>query len=50
MECNFKYKNNEVWDIFIDSFQCMPLAAIINGKNFLVHGGITPNIWSAKEI
>ncbi|KAJ6239771.1 serine/threonine-protein phosphatase [Anaeramoeba flamelloides] len=38
-----KYSVN-VWKIFCDCFQCLPLSAIIDDKIFCVHGGLSPEL------
>ncbi|GAV49149.1 hypothetical protein ZYGR_0N05550 [Zygosaccharomyces rouxii] len=43
--CNIK-----TWKIFIDTFNTLPLAAIIAGKIFCVHGGLSPVLNSMDEI
>ncbi|KAJ3446068.1 serine/threonine-protein phosphatase [Anaeramoeba flamelloides] len=42
-ECLKKYSVN-VWKIFCDCFQCLPLSAIIDDKIFCVHGGLSPEL------
>jgi diadenosine tetraphosphatase ApaH/serine/threonine PP2A family protein phosphatase len=34
--------DQEVYDHFMDTCDCFPLAAVINNKFFAVHGGISP--------
>ena len=43
--CNIK-----TWKIFIDTFNTLPLAAIVAGKIFCVHGGLSPVLNSMDEI
>ncbi|CAI4059280.1 salt homeostasis regulator SKDI_04G6400 [Saccharomyces kudriavzevii IFO 1802] len=43
--CNIK-----IWKTFIDTFNTLPLAAIVTGKIFCVHGGLSPVLNSMDEI
>lgn len=43
--CNIK-----TWKTFIDTFNALPLAAIVAGKIFCVHGGLSPVLNSMDEI
>lgn len=43
--CNIK-----IWKLFIDTFNTLPLAAIVAGKIFCVHGGLSPVLNSMDEI
>lgn len=49
MECEHKY-DREVYEHFVDSFNSMPLCAIINDKFFALHGGISPDLRSISDI
>jgi len=48
-ECLYKY-DQELYDIFMDSFDLMPLACVINGKFFALHGGISPELKSIDDL
>jgi serine/threonine-protein phosphatase 2B catalytic subunit len=48
-ECLYKY-DQEIYDIFMDSFDLMPLACVINGKFFALHGGISPELRSVDDL
>jgi len=37
-----KYGNHNVWNYFTDTFDYLPLAAVIEGEVFCVHGGLSP--------
>ncbi|CAI4377103.1 BBM_1a_G0012650.mRNA.1.CDS.1 [Saccharomyces cerevisiae] len=43
--CNIK-----IWKTFVDTFNTLPLAAIVTGKIFCVHGGLSPVLNSMDEI
>lgn len=43
--CNIK-----TWKLFIDTFNTLPIAAIVAGKIFCVHGGLLPVLNSLDEI
>jgi diadenosine tetraphosphatase ApaH/serine/threonine PP2A family protein phosphatase len=36
--------DQEIYDVFMDSFDTMPLACIVNGKFLALHGGISPEL------
>ncbi|OHS96061.1 Ser/Thr protein phosphatase [Tritrichomonas foetus] len=40
----------EYWEYFIDSFNYMPIAAIVLKQYFCVHGGISPDLKRASDI
>lgn len=44
------YKSRELFSFFIESFDVMPIAAIINDSILCVHAGIGPNIHSITDI
>ena len=43
--CNIK-----IWKTFIDAFNCLPIAAIVAGKIFCVHGGLSPSLTHMDDI
>lgn len=43
--CNIK-----VWKTFVDTFNCLPIAAIVAGKIFCVHGGLSPSLTDMDDI
>ena len=43
--CNIK-----VWKTFVDAFNCLPIAAIVAGKIFCVHGGLSPSLSHMDDI
>lgn len=48
-ECK-RRKSTKIWKCFIDVFNCLPLAATIQDKIFCIHGGISPDLNSMKQI
>eukprot|EP01023_Acetabularia_acetabulum_P014472 TRINITY_DN17075_c0_g1_i1.p1 TRINITY_DN17075_c0_g1~~TRINITY_DN17075_c0_g1_i1.p1 ORF type:complete len:308 (-),score=41.17 TRINITY_DN17075_c0_g1_i1:1112-2035(-) len=49
-ECLRKYGSVNVWRYCTDIFDYLSLSAIINGKIFCVHGGLSPNIATLDQI
>ncbi|EEB09241.1 serine/threonine protein phosphatase Pzh1 [Schizosaccharomyces japonicus yFS275] len=43
--CNIK-----IWKTFIDTFNCLPIASVVAGKIFCVHGGLSPCLNSMNDI
>lgn len=43
--CNIK-----IWKTFVDTFNCLPIAAIVAGKIFCVHGGLSPSLSQMDDI
>lgn len=42
--------NVKIWKIFIDTFNTLPIAAIVAGKIFCVHGGLSPALSDMDDI
>jgi serine/threonine-protein phosphatase PP1 catalytic subunit len=48
-ECK-RRTNIKVWKSFIDTFNCLPIAAIVAQKIFCVHGGLSPSLSHMDDI
>lgn len=49
-ECNRKYGTSNVWKLFTDLFDFLPLAAVINNSFFCCHGGLSPSIETLNQL
>lgn len=49
-ECLRKYGNANVWKMFTDLFDFLPLTALIEDQIFCLHGGLSPSIDSLDQI
>ncbi|XP_023243690.1 serine/threonine-protein phosphatase PP1-beta-like [Centruroides sculpturatus] len=48
-ECKQKFNIN-IWKAFVSSFNCLPVAAIVEDKIFCCHGGLSPHLESMNQI
>ncbi|VEU35301.1 unnamed protein product [Pseudo-nitzschia multistriata] len=48
-ECKRRY-NPELWEKFVEVFDCMPAVAIISDKIMCVHGGLSPELEDLEQI
>jgi len=48
-DCKSRFSTH-LWKILTDSFNYMPLAAVVNDKIFCCHGGISPELENIKDI
>ncbi|KAL4003525.1 Serine/threonine-protein phosphatase 4 catalytic subunit 1 [Acanthocheilonema viteae] len=49
-ECLRKYGSSAVWRCCTEVFDCLSLSAVIAGKVFCVHGGLSPSIQNLDQI
>lgn len=49
-ECLRKYGSINVWRMCTDVFDCMSLSAVVEGRYFCIHGGLSPSIHTLDEI
>lgn len=43
-ECLRKYGNANVWKHFTDTFDYLPMTAVVSDRIFCLHGGLSPSI------
>jgi serine/threonine-protein phosphatase PP1 catalytic subunit len=48
-ECK-RRMNSRMWRCFIDVFNTLPIAGLVAGKIFCVHGGLSPSLHSMDDI
>ncbi|KAI8997606.1 serine/threonine-protein phosphatase PP-Z1 [Pilobolus umbonatus] len=48
-ECK-RRTSTKIWKIFVDAFNTLPIAALVAGKIFCVHGGLSPYLNSMDEV
>ncbi|KAI7870323.1 Metallo-dependent phosphatase-like protein [Spinellus fusiger] len=48
-ECK-RRTNIKIWKTFIDAFNTLPIAGLVAGKIFCVHGGLSPSMHSMDDI
>ena len=48
-ECLHKY-DEDIYELFLKSFDCLPLAAVVAGQFLCVHGGLSPSLRTIEDI
>jgi serine/threonine-protein phosphatase PP1 catalytic subunit len=48
-ECKRRH-NVKLWRTFVDCFNCMPVAALVEGSILCMHGGLSPDLTSLEKI
>ncbi|EYU18339.1 hypothetical protein MIMGU_mgv1a011573mg [Erythranthe guttata] len=48
-ECKRRF-NVRIWKVFTDSFNCLPVAALIDEKILCMHGGLSPDLQDLDQI
>ena len=48
-ECKKRY-NVKLWKAFVDLFNCFPIAACVDDKIFIVHGGLSPELKNLDQL
>jgi len=48
-ECKKRY-DRKIWKLFGETFNYLPVAAVIEGKIFCTHGGLSPKLFSLEQI
>lgn len=47
-DCIIQY-DQEIYDLMMETFDYLPICAIINGKFLAVHGGLSPDVLDVKS-
>jgi len=45
-----KFHEEEIYELFMECFESLPIAAEINGDYLCMHGGISPELKSRSDI
>ena len=48
-ECKKRY-SLPIYRLFIELFNCLPAAAIVNERIFCIHGGLSPSLKNLNQI
>lgn len=45
-----RYGSAALWDVFLQTFNALPLAALVSGRILCVHGGLSPQVHTIDDI
>jgi serine/threonine-protein phosphatase 2B catalytic subunit len=45
-----KFDDENIYDMFIETFESLPIAADVNGNYLCMHGGISPDLRNKSDI
>lgn len=48
-ECKRRY-SVKLWKLFTDTFNCMPVAGLVDGRILCMHGGLSPELYTLDQI
>ena len=49
-ECMRKYGTPNIWKECVNVFDLLPIGALVDGRIFCVHGGLSPSITTLDEV
>ncbi|KAI4293015.1 serine/threonine-protein phosphatase 2A catalytic subunit [Pancytospora philotis] len=49
-ECVRKFGSSNVWRLFTDLFDCLPISAVVNNDTFCCHGGLSPSFDTLDQL
>lgn len=49
-ECQKKYGSADVWNLCMETFDCLPLSALVDERNLCLHGGLSPELRSVHDL
>ena len=49
-ECSRKYGSSDVWNMFTEVFEFLPVTALVENQMFCLHGGLSPSLDTLDDI